>query len=128
MSTVTTTRPVNLYQLAQEIGKPRILVDGPRLDGTTVVEVPGVGVAALTAALLAHDADPTIAAPVEPDAEPAISDARMAQILQLASGLIDQAGDLWDALEATSHTNTARPFLSLVTDTVLTAALPLVDP
>lgn len=53
----------------------------------------------------------------------------MEQLLQiLGEALITRAGDLWDALVAMPDTDPAYPAVEIVTDAVLTAALPLVDP
>ena len=40
---------------------------------------------------------------------------------------IDKAGDLYSALTKMSASNTARPAIDLITDAVLTAALPLLE-
>ena len=40
------------------------------------------------------------------------------------AGLVAKAGDLWDALLACSHSNTARPAIEVITDIALNAALP----
>ena len=46
-------------------------------------------------------------------------------VVTLGLGLIDKAGDLYSALAKMSASNTARPAIDLITDAVLTAALPL---
>ena len=46
-------------------------------------------------------------------------------VMSLGLGLIDKAGDLYSALTKMSASNTARPAIDLITDAVLTAALPL---
>jgi hypothetical protein len=51
-----------------------------------------------------------------------------AAILSVAAGLIDHAGDLWDALAAINPANDARPAIEIVTDVALTAALTLDPP
>jgi hypothetical protein len=48
-------------------------------------------------------------------------------VIHLASGLIDNAGPLWDALVEVTSDNTAKPTLDIIVDQVLTAALPLVQ-
>lgn len=47
-------------------------------------------------------------------------------VIQLASGLIDNAGPLWDALVEVAPENTAKATLDIIVDQVMTAALPLV--
>lgn len=46
-----------------------------------------------------------------------------AAILDLSTGLINRAPELWDALVAINPANTAKPFADIVTHEVLTAAL-----
>lgn len=64
MSKATTTRPVNLYQLSQEIGgKPALRSVGPDSEGVTLVRAEGVSQATLAAKVAAHVADPNVTPP-----------------------------------------------------------------
>lgn len=45
----------------------------------------------------------------------------------LINGLIDRAGDLWDALVAMPDSDPAKAAVEIITDVALTAALPLVE-
>jgi len=70
VASVTTGQPVNLYQLAQELGVPvawRMV--GPRPDGTRTISTDDVAQSVLDTAIAAHVADPTVV-PDEPPAPP----------------------------------------------------------
>lgn len=68
----------------------------------------------------APDAPPPSALDVIAQLDPATAAAAVAA----GAGLVAKAGDLWDALLACSHTNTARPAIEVITDIALNAALP----
>lgn len=64
MSETTTSKPVNVYQLAQEIGgNPTLRVVGPEPDGTTTVRA-DIAQATLDAKVASHVADGNVRPPV----------------------------------------------------------------
>lgn len=50
-----------------------------------------------------------------------------AAVITAAVGIVERAGDLWDALLVCSPSNTARPAIEILTDIALTSALPLTE-
>lgn len=86
-----------------------------------------------TGTLITYDeAGAPTSSPCELDAPPPLTNAerfaalppeQATAILDLSTGLIDRAGDLWDALVDIAPGNTAKPFADIVTHEVLTAAL-----
>lgn len=84
----TVNKPINLYQLGQEIGgNPPLRMVGPRPDGTSTVWADNVAQGALDAKVAAHVANPAVQPPPDPTvAQDAAESAFIAQRLPTVLG------------------------------------------
>lgn len=102
MSTATTNKPLNLYQLGQEIGgNPALRAVGPDADGATQVRAEGVSQATLDAKIAAHTADPNVKPPpsaqeTEDASVSAFIAARLPTVLDKARAIMANPGSAPD--------------------------------